>query len=828
MPEHTIEERLKKLREGGTAVAEPPTTPVEAPVTEGTTLEQRLDAMRQAPVIPIETPSVETTLEERLKALPQEPSAKQPSGGLLSRLTSPIINVPGVSGPINRVTGAILPFIQRNITEPAGAAATVIEAPSVLGLAGVPGFQEEFAFNPEQLPGQPEFRERFRENIPLGSRILAEAGADPLNLIPGVGLTRLPTRASQIGRVTGSINITERGAVAARRARIGPGPLEIPPEVFQAQRVQAEALEQGLGEAFPNTTGVLRPMAEDVESIVTRLTGMIEEARPRQKQIIRLGEEARTEERRLRVGAASAVERTLRAQGVSAREANRRSTALLKDPLPVPAFEPLQIADNEVAPLFEHISNMNLQYFGETNIRVALEKVLAGIRPSPSETAGLQAIFGRSFANAIRAKRSFAIRAGEQVLDVLNAPRQIMTAYDVSAPLRQGIVLAPGHPGRFAESFVTMFKALASEGAAETVEVGIRNDPDFIRFAARHRPGDPKNLFIADLTRGARGMSGQEEQWMSALANKIPGIRQSQRAYVTFLNKFRWDVMKDIVAKWERKATQIERELVEQGLPQAEINRRMEGIRVTNNDLDELALFLNRATGRGSLGKLNKFAPAINTIAFAPKLLASRIQLPMSLVGTSAKVRGQAAKDLVWFTGTGTAVLSALSLLPGVTVELDPRSPDFGKIKSGNTTIDFWGGFQPIARYGAQLASGQRKTISGKKIGEISSVPRFDLGTWQDPVFLRFVRSKLSPAASFGADITIGGGEDFLGRPIFGDPEDTRNERLSDAGRNALQRIAPLFWQDLLDAYRVEGTTGLFKALPGGFGAGITTFERNP
>ena len=129
-------------------------------------------------------------------------------GGLLRRVTEPIINVPVISPAIQ----SVFPFIRRNVTEPIAAASTVFEAPSALGLAGVPGFQDEFAFNPNQLPGQPDFRERFRENIPAGSRFLAEAGTEPFNLIPGFGLTKLPLRASQIGRITKSVNVIERGA----------------------------------------------------------------------------------------------------------------------------------------------------------------------------------------------------------------------------------------------------------------------------------------------------------------------------------------------------------------------------------------------------------------------------------------------------------------------------------------------------------------------------------------------------------------------------------------------------------------------------------------
>jgi hypothetical protein len=113
--------------------------------------------------------------------------------------------------PLGIITGAPQAF-QRNVLEPISALATTVETPfsplqnpavslarylmdRIPGVdAGLPGFSNEFALNPNQIPGQPDWRERYRENIPAGTRFVSEAGLDPLNLIPGIGLTRLPSR----------------------------------------------------------------------------------------------------------------------------------------------------------------------------------------------------------------------------------------------------------------------------------------------------------------------------------------------------------------------------------------------------------------------------------------------------------------------------------------------------------------------------------------------------------------------------------------------------------------------------------------------------------
>ena len=96
-------------------------------------------------------------------------------------------HVPGLSqvGAAARGIGAdILGFMDEYIAQPAGAVLSVAEAPSVLGKLGVPGFTDEFNWNPEQLPGREDWREKYKENIPAGSRLLTEIVGDPLNIIP--------------------------------------------------------------------------------------------------------------------------------------------------------------------------------------------------------------------------------------------------------------------------------------------------------------------------------------------------------------------------------------------------------------------------------------------------------------------------------------------------------------------------------------------------------------------------------------------------------------------------------------------------------------------
>ena len=123
-------------------------------------------------------------------------------------------HVPGLS-PVGSTVrgwgGATLGAIEKYLAEPAGAIGTVLEAPSALGLIGkhtplsIPGFQDEFAFNPEQLPGREDWREKYKENIPLGSRLATELVLDPINVIPFGAVVKGAKQLAKAGK----------GAVAA-------------------------------------------------------------------------------------------------------------------------------------------------------------------------------------------------------------------------------------------------------------------------------------------------------------------------------------------------------------------------------------------------------------------------------------------------------------------------------------------------------------------------------------------------------------------------------------------------------------------------------------
>ena len=152
--------------------------------------------------------------------------------------------------------------------------------------------------------------------------------------------------------------------------------------------------------------------------------------------------------------------------------------------------------------------------------------------------------------------------------------------------------------------------------------------------------------------------------------------------------------------------------------------------------------------------------------------------------------------------------IGALTLLKvtGARVESNPPSSDFGKARFGNSRYDPWGGFQPLARYVAQILTGKRKTAAG----DFVDVARKDTEG-------RFAQSKLAPVPGLLVDY-------MRGKTILGDTADFMDA--DDIGEQAANRLLPLFLQDVIEAALEAGHPGgALRALPGVVGFGIQTFD---
>lgn len=412
-------------------------------------------------------------------------------------------------------------------------------------------------------------------------------------------------------------------------------------------------------------------------------------------------------------------------------------------------------------------------------------------------------------------------------VDLLNAPRSLMSSFDLSAPLRQGAILTLTEPKASVAAMKGMFQALVSTGKYNAIGSAIATDPDFTlsedaglylsmiqQAKAKAAQATYKASVAVAQASGAplphRPLSVREESFMSEIAEKIPHVKYSEQAYVAYLDLQRFQAFK----KYAREL-------------------RKAGLNPTANagEFKDIAKFINAATGRGDLGKtLNSAAPVLNAMFFSPRYLASRLNLlnPVTYARMNPVARKIAMRKMLEFAAlVGLTLL--LAKLGGAEVEWDdPESPDWLKIKVGNTRYDFLAGFQQPMRFIYRMTKRLYNTMAGKakvKDDKGHIVNKQDEGRWGGynasgssafDVGTQFARSKLSPTASFVADWAKG--TSFDGQPF-------------SVKRALIERVTPMVGKDFYEAYKDQGAKGAAKATPSILGVGVQTYkpsERKP
>lgn len=601
------------------------------------------------------------------------------------------------------------------------------------------------------------------EAPPITSALVEEAASfvlDPLNLVFFAG----PVLKATGGAARVANNIRKTG--------------KIPEFVRAAQKLAAS--EAG-GGVFPEQ---LFPKGRiPTKDPVAKLTEAIKEAKP-----VR-GETAKLQRIALQQKAAKAAEALESGMG---EEAFIRARAAQAGELPSAEFEAVRgrFTEEELNSLFEIVRTSDKAVFqGKPFTRVnagqTLFKVMNGELPTRGEIKLIEEVFGKELAGAIERFRPFRERAWRAFVDAINLPRTLLASFDASFPLRQGVMTAARHPKEFFANFPSMFRAGFSEDFARHVDDIIRTDNTLIKVgdgtATVAELAESGGLFRATL--GEFGpLTEREEFFLSTLARKIPGVRISERAFVTYGNKLRHDIFKTALKNWERG-----------------------GKTITDNEVQGLADLINKLTGRGTLGPANQAAPLLSAAFFAPRFAVSRPQAFLMMFHPQARVRNLAAQEIVTFVGTGIGILGLIKATGVADVEVDPRSSDFGKIRFGDTRLDFWGGNLQWARFVGQMITAQRKGLDGLII------PSDRL-----KVAERFARTKLSPPLGALIDSPLFAGENLIGEQFPTDALGIANE--------IRKRMVPLAIQDLAEAIVSEGMSGGLAGLAF-VGVGAQTFE---
>lgn len=233
-----------------------------------------------------------------------------------------------------------------------------------------------------------------------------------------------------------------------------------------------------------------------------------------------------------------------------------------------------------------------------------------------------------------------------------------------------------------------------------------------------------------------------EEAFPTSMPEKIPLIGKVFKASETAFTAFQYRTRADIFDKYV--------ELAEKS------DASIKGIGKLSNSL----------TGRGTFGQVGEAGlNAVNNVFFSPRMLKSNFD---ALTGhladyksMDAFARKQAAINTVKIITAMAGIMAITHAINPNSVELDPRSSDFGKIKIRDTRFDITGGMASLATLAARSVTLSSKSTTTKKINKLNS-GKYGAQTLRD-VFVDFASNKASPAAAVILDTWLRG-TDFSGK----------------------------------------------------------------
>jgi hypothetical protein len=328
-------------------------------------------------------------------------------------------------------------------------------------------------------------------------------------------------------------------------------------------------------------------------------------------------------------------------------------------------------------------------------------------------------------------KRSFKenlVHPVETVSKTAGLAKSVKASLDDSAIFRQGWKTLWTNPRLWQKNalktFTDMSKELKGKSVVDEVTADIVSRKNYDR-----------------MVKAKLAVSTIEEAFPSQLPEKVPGLgrlyKASQSAYEGFVYRQRADVFDKYLEIAKKSGVNID----------------------DKAQLESIGKLVNALTGRGYLGAGEKVANTVNNVFFAPRFIKSNIDTLTAhqlQKGVTPFVRKQAAENLVKIiVGTATVMAIAETLMPG-SVETDPRSSNFGKIKVGHTTFDVTGGMAGLPTLVSRIMPTKGKDGWGQYTKGSGGLKRLNSGYGSQTgldVVNTFFENKLSPAASVVKDL---------------------------------------------------------------------------
>lgn len=320
--------------------------------------------------------------------------------------------------------------------------------------------------------------------------------------------------------------------------------------------------------------------------------------------------------------------------------------------------------------------------------------------------------------------------------DVAGNAKSIRASMDNSAIFRQGWKTLWTHPKVWFSNAKKTFSDIWKTFGKDTVMDELNAD-----LVSR------ENALNGNYNKMKLALGTIEEEFPGSVVEKIPGVKKfykaSENAFTAFVYKQRADVA-DIYLKIAEAS----------------------GVDLSDpKEMKSIGKMVNSLTGRGSVGKLEPAANVFNNVFWSPRKMKADIDtLTVHALDKdfSKFARKESAKNTLKVIVGTAAILAIAKAIDPDSVEEDPRSADFGKIKVGNTRFDVSAGMSSIIVLASRLITSSSKSSTTGKITDLNSD---DWGAMsKKDVIYNFLENKLSPFASVMMDLLEG--KDFDGNKI--------------------------------------------------------------
>ncbi|MDB4893151.1 MAG: hypothetical protein JWL61_5006 [Gemmatimonadetes bacterium] len=322
--------------------------------------------------------------------------------------------------------------------------------------------------------------------------------------------------------------------------------------------------------------------------------------------------------------------------------------------------------------------------------------------------------------------------ASDLLRNTAGLAKSLKASGDNSALFRQGWKTLFSHPEIWQknarQSWVDIAQTLGGKEVLDAVDADVFSRP---------------NALNGRYAKAKLALGNIEEAFPTSLPEKVPILgrvyKAGEAAYTGFLRRTRADVFDKYMDIAEKSGVELS----------------------DPAELQSIGKLVNSLTGRGDLGKVEGAADVVNVTFFSLRNFKSNVDFltaHQGQAGVTPFVRKQAALNLAK-TVAGTAAILAIAdaVAPG-SVEWNPQSSDFGKIKVKDTRFDVTAGMGSIAVLAARMVTGAKKNATNGKVtkldGSVMGQNRWDM-------VVNFFENKLSPAASLVKDLMKG--RDFDG-----------------------------------------------------------------